>query len=401
MLSFKTFMPSSKRAAASAVLLIALGFFYAHYLHGFVKTFYGGNITGLMCIGRLGSSPGIVGDDLYIRKDEGYDSMLFLFIALDPWLKKQVTIDSTAPYRYQRFLYPLLASTVSMGARKLIPYALVAISLLSIVLGTWLTMKLCDHFGTNRIFSLFYGLTVTTYLCLMRTTAEPLYLLMLMAAFYFYIVKDDLFKTAVFLSLAVLTKEIALATVVGIALYDVLERKRFKNLKYFLAPAAVYGLFQIYVYARYVIPVLSKVPAIFLALGMYPMQGLVDEARDIWPAQWTHLTAHGNQLTPEAIQIAVLLNILFAALLIIVNWAQSRRFSHPFHILGLFYLVLAHIGASEAPYMIDIWGYGRHTAEIFVALMFLFWYQKQKVFLIPLLINSAACWALISIQYYQ
>jgi hypothetical protein len=45
--------------------------------------------------------------------DEGFDSMLFLFIALDPWLKKQVTIDSTAPYRYQRFLYPLLASTVS------------------------------------------------------------------------------------------------------------------------------------------------------------------------------------------------------------------------------------------------------------------------------------------------
>ena len=50
--------------------------------------------------------------------------------------------------------------------------------------------------------------------------------------------------------------------------------------------------------------------------------------------------------------------------------------------------------------MIDIWGYGRHTGELFICCMFLYFYQKQKIFILPLIINSLACLLIVDRNFY-
>lgn len=48
-------------------------------------------------------------------------------------------------YRYQRVLYPLLARALTLGTDHLIPYALIAINLIALTAGTWVTERLLQR----------------------------------------------------------------------------------------------------------------------------------------------------------------------------------------------------------------------------------------------------------------
>jgi hypothetical protein len=355
------------------------------------KKYYGGNPSGFMCIGFLGNAPEVHNSEMFIRPDAGYDSQFFYFIALNPLLPHPYSYlghGMVDHYRYQRILYGTLAGILSGESPKLIPYALLGINLATVILGTWILMLLCDHFGVSRLFSVFYGLTVTNYLGFMRTTTEPLYLCMMLVGFYFYIVREDFPKSAVFLSLAVLSKEIALATVGGLLIYELVFQRRYRKAAWFFLPILTYVLMQSVIYAKFGrVSVEFTLPAVMDTGRMYPLKGLVDELRV------EQTSGHSNM-------IPILMNILFAAVLIVGNLFQVGKFKHPFLFLGPIYLGLAHLASSAAPDMIDLWGYGRHTGEIFICLLFLYLYQRQKIFLLPLAANTICAGILLSKPFF-
>jgi hypothetical protein len=388
----KSFAAQPLMKKIPVLLLGVLFVYYAFFLTRFMKLHYGGNPTGFMCIGKAYKCPGIMSDKMFIRNDGGYDSQLFYYVAVDPLLKHKdlYACNEIDGYRYQRLFYPVLTYALSLGIRDAMPYAMILINLLSTLLGSYFMMRLCDHFKVSRWIGLFYATTVTAYLTLQRTSAEPLYLFLLVVAFYFYIIREDRLKSALVLCLAVMTKEQALGTAAGLFLYEILYKRQVRAAAYFLLPFCAYALVLGLVYVRFGnLEFLTTMPAVDSVSHsrVYPLQGLIDELRHAW----------GNA---PVIQPIILINILAVCAMILLNLVQVARFKHPFFLIGLIYLAMTHL-AYSVPVSIDIWGYGRHTADLFIAAAFLYFYQKQKVFLIPLAVSTAAGLTLLYTGFYQ
>jgi hypothetical protein len=352
---------------------------------------YAGNPSGFMCIGLLGNCPEIYNDQMWVRPDSGYDSQYFYFLALNPFRSKpyvythQVILDH---YRFQRYLYGAMAGIISFCQPKLIPYVMIGINLFSTLVGVWIFFLLCDHFKVSRLFCLFYSLSVLSWLTIMRTTCEPLYLALLISGFYFYIVHADFLKAGIFLSLAVWTKELALASVLGLLLFELSASRRYKKAIYLLLPFLAYALMQGVVYRR---------------TGMFSLDVYVPRTSDFGLLSpltnlFGRFVMDWNLRNREA--IVILGNILLAALLLLLNLFQNRRFSHPFFLLSILYIGLLYTASSGMIQTLDVWGYGRHSAEIIVGCMFIYLYQKQKIFLLPLAVNTVGWILLVSKPYF-
>ena len=222
-----------------------------------VQKRYNGNVSGLLYIGTGVATdkvrcPDILDPDLYVRPDSGYDGQYYYFMAMDPFMKTEnrYCMDSGA-YRYQRILLPLLAATFSMGNNKRIPLAIVSINLLSIVLGTFVFALCCIQYKVNPWVSVLYALTNGMVLSVLRSTTEPLCLCMITVASYFYLVKQSRWSSAVFLSLAALSKETALAVAGGFLLYDFVKHRSVKLSAAFLLPFAAYLAWQLNIRAHF------------------------------------------------------------------------------------------------------------------------------------------------------
>jgi hypothetical protein len=69
----------------------------------------------------------------------------------------------------------------------------------------------------------------------------------------------------------------------------------------------------------------------------------------------------------------------------------------PFAWLGLFSIVLVHLASSDVPAMIDLWGYGRHTLELFTLLLLIFIVEKSKAALIPVVVGAVMFFVMMGI----
>lgn len=160
----------------------------------------------------------------------GYDGQFSYFIARDPVNAAPLikAMGDVPAYRYQRILHPLLARLLALGQDALIPWAMVAINLVALAIGTAAMEHLLVAERASRWYALVYGLFGGVFFAVRVDTAEPLaYGLVLLAILVGQRNRQSnrLMWQAILLALAVLAKETTIFFVAGYLAYYSLERR--------------------------------------------------------------------------------------------------------------------------------------------------------------------------------
>jgi hypothetical protein len=193
---------------------LTVTFFYLAWtlltlMHGSAQDFIH---VGRSFVERSQASPVISGyaDRYHYSGEIGYDGQFMYFIALDP-ARARYYLDYP-PYRYTRILYPLVAGALGNHDPYLVAYALIAVNLAMIAIGTSVLGAWLRRRGVSAWFALVYGFYPGIFITLQRDTSEAMaYSLAIVAIYVFhYGPRWRLALSAVFFSLAALTRETTL-----------------------------------------------------------------------------------------------------------------------------------------------------------------------------------------------
>jgi hypothetical protein len=170
-----------RRSLACATLAVTIVFTWQ--LLG-VRYNYGGNWTGLFCIGERSVTPPSLSDlSLYrFPQSPGYDGQFYYFIAQDPFLKADSAqyVDNP-PLRWRRILLPALARLLAMGRRHLVARSYIGFVLASAFLGTYWLSRLCQSFGYDALWALCFLMIPGVAVSLDRMTVDILLVALCMA----------------------------------------------------------------------------------------------------------------------------------------------------------------------------------------------------------------------------
>ncbi|MCK4859048.1 MAG: hypothetical protein KAS87_00630 [Candidatus Omnitrophica bacterium] len=181
----------------------------------------------------------------------GYDGQAYYYAASDPFIKTDFhRIDLK---KYQRFLYPFLAHILAFGRRSLLPYSLLIVNIFSILIGTLFLSFLLKKRGISVWYSLIFALGIGNIIALQYDLTTPLYLCLILIGIYFYEEKKTTL-TALFFSLALLTREIAGLIILVFLIYEFFG-KRYKNSLVIALSFIPFILLQFFLYQR-----LGKIP---------------------------------------------------------------------------------------------------------------------------------------------
>ncbi|MEL7234326.1 MAG: hypothetical protein AAGK74_07510, partial [Chloroflexota bacterium] len=148
----------------------------------------------------------------YPNEGEGYDGQFVYYIARDP-LNAAPLIDVPA-YRYQRILLPTLGFTLSFGQAALVPFALLAVNLAALGLGTYLLGDIFASFRVSRWYALGYSLSLAA-LGTTRLTLPEVLAYGLCIAGVWLLLRERLLLCAVMFALAALARETTIVFAAG------------------------------------------------------------------------------------------------------------------------------------------------------------------------------------------
>ncbi|MEO8971648.1 MAG: hypothetical protein ABI406_08630 [Ktedonobacteraceae bacterium] len=160
----------------------------------------------------------------------GYDGQFFYQIARNPF--HAASFIDRPSYRYQRIIYPLLVTILSLGKTSFIPYMLLLVNFVSIVLGTELLARLFVKQKLSPWYSLAFGLYFGQATAFIFDLTEPLtYFLVCLGLFL--LLQKRTAAAALCMGFAVLSRETAILFPLGyIILY--LYQKRWQDVLRFL-----------------------------------------------------------------------------------------------------------------------------------------------------------------------
>src|SRR5690606_30249293 len=122
-------------------------------------------------------------------------------------------------YRYQRILLPALGWVVSLGGQPaLIPWALLAVNLAGIALGTWALSRILIDYRVSPWYSLGWALSLSGMASVRLSLAEPLAYGLAAYALWLLTQKRWLWSAVIF-ALAALAKETTLLIAGGAGLW--------------------------------------------------------------------------------------------------------------------------------------------------------------------------------------
>ncbi len=374
-------------ALVTLIVLIAGILFYSAYIHRYADRNFGGNLSGFLFLGNAKiNCPDAWYPGLYLRSDEGYDGEFNYYIAVDPLNKKGIyQCTGGGPYRYQRILFPMAAALLSMGEMSRVPGILLTVNFCAVLLGAYFLTRSSKHFLGHGWAGLFAIFAVGTLIALTRTTTELVYSSLMIAGFYYYLAKNNFPAAALWFSASVLAKELALPAIAAAALYEIAARKSWRNACLFLIPVGVYGLWQLNVRANF---------------GMFSFQAGVEQGGFNSFKSLSGFFQRIGQTYGAVDHISVrqlfeplLLTAILSASALAVYCMPFRLkdFISPFQIMAPVYAAAVLAAGFYPTSHIDYWGYGRHSIELFICMIFLYFQMRKKMLLVPLALNSLLC----------
>jgi uncharacterized membrane protein len=295
-----------------AIAAVILAFIFSFLFWGK----FTGNITGFFRIGSiLPLSPYLDPENTFIFTGElGYDGQQFLTIALDPGLQNP---DSLAAfdhptYRYRRILYPLLGYLLGLGNPAFIPYAMVAINLLSIMTIVGVVSAYLQREARPSWQSLWVLSIPGIWMSLSLSTADILSSLFLVIALYCYAARQP-WRMAIALALGSLTRETLLLAWLGIAGASMSDRRQTFILPLTLTPIP-WLIWTLYVKSR----ALPGEEGAIGNLGL-PLVGFWQKGQLLWAAGW------GVKTLYEILQLGLLVAIALAIFWLHHRYPQNNR----------------------------------------------------------------------------
>ena len=254
----------------------------------------------------------------------GYDGQFAYYIARDPaggWQYCDVPA-----YRYQRILYPLLAWALAPGRPSGVGWTLVALNVVALAGGTYLTERLLASHGVSRWYALAYGLYGGLVAGLRLDLTEPLACGLVQAALWaweryeagcrmqgagrrmqnagckrevvahdprFAICNLQFVLAVTLLALAALAKETALIAAAGLLLYLALEHRWGEATKLGLVVGLPFAIWQAVLWAWLGSPGVGAGGALATPFEWLPFAGLLRVATVKWSAFWLLLAIEG------------------------------------------------------------------------------------------------------------
>jgi hypothetical protein len=180
----------------------------------------GGNLTVFVVFGRMYASAIHPPAAALLNTATGYDGQFFYVQALDPLLPHDATVHALsaadAAFRMQRMAYPALAYLLAGGQASAVPFGLLAVNVL-VLLG--LTAALATYAarrGWSSLWALAVVLMPGMLLPVFRDLSDPLAVAALVAGIIWW--RDgSRWPAALALTVAVLTREVMIVAVIGVA----------------------------------------------------------------------------------------------------------------------------------------------------------------------------------------
>src|SRR5438093_663276 len=147
--------------------------------------------------------------------DIGFDGQYAYFLAVDP-INARYYMDSLA-YRYTRVLYPMTARVLALGRPDLVPFALIAVNLIMIGVGTGALAALLRRRGFSPWYAAIYGFYPGVLITLQRDTTEIMAYGLVAVAIYLFEARRRWFWSAIVFALAILARETAAIFAIGYA----------------------------------------------------------------------------------------------------------------------------------------------------------------------------------------
>jgi len=206
---------------------------------------YQGNVTAFFHMDRTFSKDNLLPRDFVVLSVPGYDGAQYYQVARDvpklfrPSYWKDLRMAFTPSYGFQRFLLPLTAFVLSLGRTAALPYAFLAINLLSLAGSGYLLL----HSKAKPLYALALALSPAALVGLHFSLAEPLTIALLTLFLVRYERMQRLeWVDALILSCFVLAREVNIFFM-GILLLHVLLRREWKELPILAVPVlAFFGL---------------------------------------------------------------------------------------------------------------------------------------------------------------
>ena len=113
-----------------------------------VRYNYGGDWTGLFCVGDRSPQPSEIARPYQFRNSWGYDGQAYRLIAHDPFVRRGFDRYLDDPrYRYSRILVPMLAWALALGNDKWVDSAYILLVLGFVFAGAYWLAMLAERFG--------------------------------------------------------------------------------------------------------------------------------------------------------------------------------------------------------------------------------------------------------------
>ncbi|MBD3261910.1 MAG: hypothetical protein GF334_09640 [Candidatus Altiarchaeales archaeon] len=148
----------------------------------------------------------------------GYDGQYFWFIAKNPFDFDEIKKVYAPHYRYQRILYPLTAYILSFGKTRLLPPLLLLINLTCVLASIKIYQMLSPAYA-SKLDLVYLPLSTGLFLSVLLDLTEPLWILLILAAFYEYEKQRHITSTALF-TLALFAKETTLFLLIPLVFYQ-------------------------------------------------------------------------------------------------------------------------------------------------------------------------------------
>jgi hypothetical protein len=192
-----------------------------------VRYNYGGEWSALFRIRASMPVPDFLrAEKFYVfHEGEGYDGQVYHLIAHDPWMRKGSREAMVGfAFRYQRIFVPALAWMIALGRDAWVDRAYYAVILGFAFLGVYWLALIASRARLAHACGLAFVLTPAAIVSIDRMTVD-IALAALVAGFALYVGRVSIWKIAILLACAALTRETAVLIIAGYALYLITKRK--------------------------------------------------------------------------------------------------------------------------------------------------------------------------------